>query len=80
MDPNQLLAQQQAVINQLMQDAQHLRYAYLAILVGLFIVQCWVVYMFYARLRGIEDEIRKFRISYEFARTPDSHSAPRQQY
>jgi hypothetical protein len=27
----------------------------------------WVVYMFYARLRDIADELRKLRITYQFA-------------
>ena len=28
---------------------------------------CWVVYLFYARLRDIADELRKLRITYQFA-------------
>jgi hypothetical protein len=31
----------------------------------LFAVGAWVVYMFYARLRDIANELRKFRIAYE---------------
>jgi hypothetical protein len=30
-------------------------------------VGAWVTYMFYARLRDIADELRKFRIAYEYA-------------
>jgi hypothetical protein len=36
-----------------------------------------VIYAFYARLRGIEQEIRKFRIAYEFAHSRESNSVPR---
>ncbi len=79
MDPNQLLTQQQAYLNQLMQNSQQLAYIYLMITVAGSIIGAWVIYMFYARLRGIEDEIRKFRISYEFAHSPERSSATRHQ-
>ena len=36
----------------------------------------WVVYMFYARLRDIGDELRKFRTAYEMAE--DSKLRPTQ--
>ena len=37
----------------------------------------WVVYMFYARLRDIADELRKLRITYQFAneREEQRHSS-----
>ncbi len=63
MNPNDLIAQQQA----LLQNAQNWQFAYLAFLLASFIVGGWVLYMFYARLRDIADELRKFRIAYEFA-------------
>lgn len=72
MNPNDLIAQQQA----LLQNAQTLTFAGLAISLASFIVGGWVIYMFYARLRDIADELRKLRITYEFAqeRQP-SHQA-----
>ena len=30
----------------------------------------WVLYMFYARLRDIAEELIKFRVAYEFANSP----------
>lgn len=63
MDLNQLLAQQQLA----MQQAQTFTYAVIAVYVALFIFGCWVLYMFYARLREIGVELRKFRIAYESA-------------
>ena len=32
-----------------------------------FALGAWVVYLFYARLRDIADELRKLRITYQFA-------------
>jgi hypothetical protein len=72
MDPNQVLAQQQALLNQLMQNVQQIVFVSLVISVAGTIVGAWVIYMFYARLRGIEEEIRKFRIAYEFAHDRES--------
>jgi hypothetical protein len=73
MNPNDLIAQQQAIL----QNAQNWQFIYLAILLGLWIVGGWVLYMFYARLRDIADELRKFRIAYEFAqeRRPSNPSS-----
>ncbi|HOX58118.1 MAG TPA: hypothetical protein P5205_14545 [Candidatus Paceibacterota bacterium] len=80
MDYNQLLAQQQAAVNQAMQ-------LYWTILLGaaliqliLFGVGCWVIYMFYARLRDIANEVRKLRVAYEAGHTAQSGSTPRQPY
>ncbi len=72
MNLNDLPAQEQA----LLQYVQTLQFASLAISLASLIILGWVVYMFYARLRDIADELRKFRIAYEFAheRQP-SHQA-----
>jgi hypothetical protein len=73
MNPNDIIAQQQS----LLQNAQNLQFAYLAISLALFIVGGWVLYMFYARLRDIADQLRKFRIAYEFTheRRPSNQSS-----
>ena len=73
MNPNDIIAQQQA----LLQNAQNLQFAGLAISLAVFIVGGWVLYMFYARLRDIADELRKFRIAYEFTqeRRPANQSS-----
>jgi hypothetical protein len=42
----------------------------LALYGALFLLGAFVTYMFYARLRDIGDELRKFRIAYEFANPP----------
>jgi hypothetical protein len=67
MNPNDLYAQQMAVLNQAAQKVQHLNVEIMAFGLVFFILQCWVIYMFYARLRDVGDELRKFRIAYEFA-------------
>jgi hypothetical protein len=76
MNPNDLLAQQQALLNQYIQNAQHLTYGMLALYLAFMILGAWVTYMFYARLRGIEQEIMKFRIAYEFANPPSKKRPP----
>ena len=58
---------------------QHVAIGVLALYLAFFILGCWVVYMFYARLRGIEQEIMKFRIAYEFSHTPETRSKARQE-
>src|SRR5262249_18458894 len=78
MNPNDILAQQQALLNQYMQNAQHVAIGALAVYLALFILGCWVVYMFYARLRGIEQELMKFRIAYEFAHKPEISTRARE--
>jgi uncharacterized membrane protein len=42
-----------------------------------FALGAWVVYLFYARLRDIADELRKLRITYQFAneREAQRHSS-----
>ena len=67
MNPNDIYAQQQALFNQSMQHAQQVQLACLVIGAVMFIFGVFVIYMFYARLRDIADELRKFRIAYELA-------------
>jgi len=40
-----------------------------------FIVACWVIYMFYARLGHILDEVRKLRIEYQFAQNREGKAS-----
>ena len=75
MDLNQLLAQQQQAI----QYAQALMWVFVVIQLALFILGCWVLYMFYARLRDIGVELQKLRVAYEFAHAPEKRSSPRQE-
>lgn len=67
MNPNDILAQQQAILNQAMQNAQHWTVAMILFEIAFMLIGAWVIYMFYARLRDIADELRKFRIAYELA-------------
>ena len=75
MNPNDIVAQQQAYANQLMQQA-HQNYLFILViqLAALF-MGAWVLYMFYARLRDIADELRKFRIAYEMAEDSKARAA-----
>ena len=65
MNPNEILAQQQALLNQYVQHSQQVVLGVLAIQIVLLIFGAWVIYMFYARLRDIADELRKIRVTYE---------------
>ena len=65
MNQNEILAQQQALLNQLAQHSEQVMWGVVAIQIALFIVGIWVTYMFYARLRDIADELRKIRVTYE---------------
>ncbi len=70
MNPNDIYAQQQALLNQAMQHAQQIQqmqWAFLAIYAAMFIFSMLVVYLFYARLRDIAEELRMLRIAYETA-------------
>ena len=58
MNPNDILAQQQAILNQAAQNAQHWVWGMLAIYAVFLLIGAWVIYMFYARLRDIADELR----------------------
>jgi hypothetical protein len=75
MDYNQIVAQQQQVI----QNVQAWMWVFTVIQCALFILGCWVLYMFYARLRDIGIELQKLRIAYEFANAPEKRSAARQE-
>ena len=64
------MAQQQALLNQVMQGQQHTMWGVLAFqIAGVFIIG-WVIYMFYARLRDIAEELMELRVAYEFANPP----------
>jgi len=80
MNPNDILAQQRAILNQAMQNAQHMQIGLLALYLAFLLLGAWVTHMFYARLRDIGQELMKFRIAYEFANTPESRSRPRQEH
>ena len=75
MNPNDILAQQQALLNQVMQNAQHWTVAMIIFQIAFLLIGAWVVYMFYARLRDIADELRKFRIAYELAEDQKARAA-----
>jgi hypothetical protein len=79
MSPNDTLAQQQVILNQAMQNYQHMMGGLAALSLATIIIGALVTYAFYARLRDIADEIRKFRIAYEFAHTPESRPPPRRE-
>jgi hypothetical protein len=91
MNPNDLIAQQQALLNQVVQNEQHWAVAIITFRIAFLLIGAWVVYMFYARLRDIADEPRKFRIAFEMADdrlqpsrslrkpTPDSQGNPFQE-
>lgn len=70
MNPNDIYAQQQALLNQAMQNAHQNYLVLLAIQLAALLIGAWVLYMFYARLRDIADELRMLRIAYEMANPP----------
>ena|SRR5271166_2128281 len=72
MNPNDIMQQQQAILNQAMQGQQHWVWGMIAIQIALMFIIAWVLYMFYARLRDIAEELMKFRVAYEFANPPKS--------
>jgi hypothetical protein len=75
MNPNDIIAQQQAMLNQTMQHAQEVQLACLIIGAAMFIFGIFVVYLFYARFRDIADELRKLRIAFEFAEDRKARAA-----
>ena len=91
MNSNDLLTQQQAYMNQAMQNVQHVQWALLAIWAAGMLISFGVIYLFYARLRDIAYELRAFRIAYEMVHdrrqpggslrkpTPDSPGNPFQE-
>jgi len=77
MNPDDLMAQQQASLNQILHTTQQWQLAYVVIGLGAFIIHCWVVYMFYARLSDIADELRKIRVTYEMEQERTIRTAAR---
>jgi predicted membrane-bound mannosyltransferase len=75
MNPNDIYAQQQAYMNQVMQNAQHTQWALLALWAASMLISFGVIYLFYARLRDIADELRKLRIAFEFAEDRKARAA-----
>jgi predicted membrane-bound mannosyltransferase len=75
MNPNDLVAQQQSYMNQMMQNAQHTQWALLALWAASMLISFGVIYLFYARLRDIADELRKLRIAYEMAEDRKARAA-----
>lgn len=65
MNPNDVMEQQQAIMNQMIRNAQHVQWEILAFSAAGLVITILVLYMFYARLRDIADELRKLRIAYE---------------
>ena len=47
-------------------------YGVIAIYIAFLLIGAWVVYMFYARLRDIAEELMNLRVAYEFANPPRS--------
>lgn len=58
---NQLQAQQQAA----MQHLESIQIGMIVFASAGFLVTAWVLYMFYARLRDIANELQKIRLAYE---------------
>ena len=75
MNPNDLIAQQQMIANQYLQHYQHVVWGLFALKIVALVITGWVIYMFYARLRDIGDELRKFRIAFEMADNRKTQSA-----
>jgi hypothetical protein len=77
MNPNDYVAQQQAILNQAMQTQQHWVWGMIAIELAFLLIGAWVIYMFYARLRDLADELMKFRIAYEMSEGRKDEAAKR---
>ena len=75
MNPNDIMAQQQAYMNQVMQHAQQWQWGMVAISVAGMLLSFGVLYLFYARLRDIADELRKLRIAFEMAEDRKARAA-----
>jgi hypothetical protein len=67
MNLNDILAQQQANLNNAVQTSQRLFLWTALVEFAVFAFFCWVVYMFYARIRDIADELKRFRQAFETA-------------
>jgi len=76
MNPNDYLAQQQA----LLQNAQIMQWIYVALSLAFFLGGLYVTYLFYAALREIAQELRRFRVAFEMAEDAktraSAHRAP----
>ena len=66
MDSIQLLQQQQAMINQVMQHYESLIIIAELISLTLFVGMVWVIYLFYRCQRDAADELRSIRIILQF--------------
>ena len=77
MNPNDLMAQQQALLNQAMQNAQQTQWAMMGLGVASMLIGSFVLYLFYARLRDIGDELRRIRVLYEMEQERTLRSAAR---
>jgi len=75
MNPNDIIAQQQAILNQLAQQTPKTMWGVLVIQIVILILTGWVVCMFYARLRDIANELRNVRISLEASQGPGTMTA-----
>jgi hypothetical protein len=73
MNPNEI----QAFVSQSLQQSQQVMWGVLALQIALLIVGGWVLYMFYARLRDVADELRKIRVTYEMEQDRIAHGAAR---
>ncbi|HZL78485.1 MAG TPA: hypothetical protein VFC17_06500 [Candidatus Limnocylindrales bacterium] len=78
MNPNDLLAQQQAFYEQAMQRVQQNELIVAIFSLCGFLITALVIYMFYARLRDIAEELMKLRVAYEFANSLKSGGTDKQ--
>jgi len=76
MNPNDLLAQQQALLNEALTRQQHWSWLAAVLSLASIAATAWVLYMFYARLRDIANELRNFRLAFEFYHSGQSASRP----
>lgn len=77
MNPNDLLAQQQELLNRVMNQQHHFHLVMIAVWVAGLLATAWVLYMFYARLRDIATELRKIRVTYEMEREREARRSVR---
>jgi hypothetical protein len=75
MNPNDYLAQLQAQQQAILQSGQHVQFIMLLISIAGIIGTAWALFMFYARLRDIADELQKLRIAYMMAEDRKAHAA-----
>ena len=77
MNPNDILAQQQAIANQYLQTYQNWVWGMLAIQIVFMLIGAWVIYIFYARLHDIASELMQIRILYQMSEGRKAESAKR---